>query len=518
MRNEIIHTYNNIFQLVTNNSITSINHLNYLIIKGEDKYLLTFKKRVNFIEELQNKKYNTVDLFNIIKFCFTGKNEINNNIWDNIDYVEAGFQYGNSDYAIRVFNEHIYKFFLIKKTFYNDTISDYVLYEANGIKEYQREISPVLKNFLNMPDHLTIAQFFRLIFLNKKESMFRLLSDNEYQSLTPLLVSYIIDTSLDQIKEDEYRTKLLNNIYDEKLIFINYSLQYREHKIERLQKQKELQIESIKKQKKNQIDKKITPILKRITNDIQQITKEKTMLKIKLSNINKKLQPNKQKNYENQLMLFEEQNDNSDNYKEQLLKTKENIKHKLSQLELQYIYLNRNYEDITTDKKEIISKYEKEIITLVDNIQKQILDERMNIEILIEKRKEITDKDERIIDKENIKTSIIKDLTKRINKFIYITKTSYKIIITDLYNIKITDENKRYIDINTISQNSKKIITLSFHLGLMDFVNYYKLNILPKILIFRITNNTTPSIEKLRMLLDYFRKPQYNQNTQLFVF
>lgn len=492
---------------------------NYVKVTGEKNYTLNFNKHLNllYLSDKQNNNHSAIEGLNIMKFCLTGKSDYVGHLKDKgVNIIETSFYNYSDEYIIRIFLEHQYKGFLIKVSKNENFNKEEVLIKCNSLREIQNKICPYIKNILNLPNNISLPQFFRFFFLNDSKALHRIVSEKEYNMMTTLLMEYIISKSkeLYNLNPKEFSNLAFEN--DSRLIFITYSINFIEDKIERLNKQQEIEIQSIKKMYKNEVKLKLNSEINKTLSNIRNHKEIYTQLKRKLNNYKKTLNNNFNDHKNNQFLLFKEKI----NTKSETKLRKEKIS--LLEIEISHINVKLNYlestlRDLKEEKAKLSKKYSDKIMNVIAEFQEKILQERINLESLLEEKKEIVSNNINQIDSEkNHLTKIIDFIEYIISKYLIFSKLKYTIKLTNKFQPYFIINDKNIKDIETINLDRRILISLSFYLGLMEFsINYNKA--IPPIFILNLTKLSEEKIQEINKIIYLFKKRIKNNSIQFII-
>ncbi len=466
---------------------------------------------------LLSKQNNMLEIINLVKLCLTGKNDHIGHLREKgIEVIELGFNYESSEYIIRIFSEHQYKSFFIKVSEnYNKEKIENVIKTCIGMKEYHNYILPIIQKFLNIPDYITLPQFLRFFYLNDETSLQRIISEKGYEQMTSILMEYIVNKSIEEYKTNYDYANLLNNYYNDKLMFVEYYIKFIEDKIDKLNKQEELEIETVKINYRKEINNDINLKIKENKTQIKKALEEELLLKRKFTNLKKTLKHLKNYDSKNQLTLFGEQEskDEEKNAEEQL----NIIEHNLIHIKLKIDYLSSTIEDLKKLKLEIIKKYKEKIMNIISDFRGKVLLERIELENLNEeKQKIIYENSSNNLTNSELKALIIKIIESTINKYINKLNLESSIKLSENFYPIIVDKAGKSISYENLNTSEKSLIALSFHLGLMDYsLNCIK--VFPSLLVVNLINEATNNLYQIENIIKRFRLNNRDKNIQIIV-
>ncbi len=498
--------------------------LDYIAVSNGQFHKLHLNNHYNILSDkhTQNIPYSLEEMFSFVKFCLTGKNDNSGHLREKgVEFIETAFYSINNKYIIRIFAEHQYKAFMFKIPTISisereiaQKINKQLIGKFTGLGEIHNNMLPLIKSILNIPEHITLPQFFRLFFLHHKYALHRLISDSDYQKMTTTLINYILNKEVSICEHNSERLINLFSITENENVFIDYSIKFIQDKLDRLDKQKNIKIDSLKSYYRKNIKRQFSDEIRKLRNEFTEYQKETTITKRKIYTLRKLLRAKKYKEDIEQFTLFKETDytQNEETIKGQLTE----LEHHLSNLKFKQNYLHLTSEELQSQKQKQIELYREELMGIVANFEDAKLQERINLEILLEQRKQNKDSiKQKEYSKQNISKKTIEVLENSINKYIEITELNYSIKLGDNNIPFIITSQYVGIELDRLSNKEKSLISISFHLGLMDFsLNYGNSELLPQFMLFNISEEEH-NMGNLMRIINFFRKSNESYSFQL---
>lgn len=503
--------------------------LDYVAVYTGELHKLYLNNHYNILpkQNTQNIPYSYEELFSFAKFCLTGKNDCSGHLREKgVEFIETVFYSFNDRYIIRIFAEHQYKAFLFKDPVnthsQENTQSDtkQLMCKCTGLSEIHEKIMPLVRDILNVPEHISLPQFFRLFFLHHKEALHRLISDNNYQNMTSELMNSIINKEIKLCKQnDEHRFKFFSTS-DSENVFTDYSIRFILDKIDKLENQKNIKIDSLKSYYRKKIKEQFGNEIKKYQKELTEQQKNFTIIKRKINSLRKMLKVKNNKENIEQLTLFNdcENKQNEDSIKEQL----KLLQHKLSNVEFKQNYLRLSLEELQFRKQHQIEIYREQLMGIIAGFENTKLQERINLEALIEQKESYKHiiRQKQYTNNE-ISKKIVEVMENTINKYFEQSKLNYSIKLGLNHTPFIIDKHNSGTDLDKFNNKEKMLIALSFHLGLMDFsLNYgnnKNNNILPQFLLLNLSEINRYTDNDAINLIDFFRNNNKSRSFQLII-